>query len=173
MQVKGHSVPSVDSNTGLCTIAFLLLFPPGRPISIPFKNEPVAHRRGENVGLGLAALVDPAEVGKRRSVRLKDEIMDPLGSIESDVREMVRRRGIDPAQDTTALSKLIDEAVADYDERAVLGAVPPLPSLAAARRQIHDNIAGFGPLQPLLNDPSVEEIWINAPAVAKFSSYMR
>src|SRR5699024_10260129 len=29
---------------------------------------------------------------------------------------------------------------------------------------VFDAVAGFGPLQPLLDDPEVEEIWINSPA---------
>ncbi|MDP3712076.1 MAG: hypothetical protein Q8R60_06280 [Mycobacteriales bacterium] len=32
---------------------------------------------------------------------------------------------------------------------------------AAQVRQVLDNVAGFGPLQVHLDDPGVEEIWIN------------
>ncbi|WP_286134443.1 ATPase, T2SS/T4P/T4SS family [Arthrobacter sp. MYb222] len=53
--------------------------------------------------------------------------------------------------------------IRDYDERALLGAVPSLGSLEAAQRSVFDNVAGFGALQPLLDDPSVEEIWVNSP----------
>ncbi|MFP3632527.1 CpaF family protein, partial [Burkholderia sp. SIMBA_045] len=35
--------------------------------------------------------------------------------------------------------------------------------LDTARRHIFDAIAGFRPLQPLLDDPSIEEVWINTP----------
>ncbi|PQZ83052.1 pilus assembly protein CpaF, partial [Arthrobacter sp. MYb222] len=72
-----------------------------------------------------------------------------------------------------SLSQLIDVrasaypklfmVIRDYDERALLGAVPSLGSLEAAQRSVFDNVAGFGALQPLLDDPSVEEIWVNSP----------
>src|SRR5699024_3808871 len=35
--------------------------------------------------------------------------------------------------------------------------------MAATQQAIFDAVAGFGPLQPLLDDPDVEEIWINSP----------
>jgi pilus assembly protein CpaF len=54
--------------------------------------------------------------------------------------------------------------VNDYDERAVLGSLPPLGHLESARRQVYDAVAGFGELQPFLDDPTVEELWINAPS---------
>ena len=74
--------------------------------------------------------------------------------VEAEVRELVRLRGIDPAADPSAVSALVDEVVADYlrSGRHV--------SPAAARRRrravsraVYDAIAGFGPLQPLLDDP--------------------
>lgn len=46
----------------------------------------------------------------------------------------------------------------------MLGVLPPLGRPDAARQQIYDAVAGFGALQPLLDDPTIEEIWINAPA---------
>lgn len=57
----------------------------------------------------------------------------------------------------------MDAALADYDDRALLGAVPTLASKEDVRRKVFDAVAGFGALQPLLDDPAVEEIWINAP----------
>jgi pilus assembly protein CpaF len=58
---------------------------------------------------------------------------------------------------------LIDEAVADYLDRATTSQLPPLGDRASVSRAILDAIAGFGPLQPFLDDPAVEEIWINEP----------
>ena len=89
--------------------------------------------------------------------------MDALSVVEDEVRELVRRHGLDPAKQPAQIRKLIDDVIRDYDERALLGAVPQLGELEAAKRSVYDNVAGFGPLQPLLDDPSVEEIWINAP----------
>ncbi|WP_369044856.1 CpaF family protein [Sinomonas sp. P10A9] len=89
--------------------------------------------------------------------------MDALRIVEGEVRELIRLRGIDPLGQTGDVRRLVDAAVVDYDERALLGAVPSLGSLDAARKSLFDAVAGFGPLQPFLDDPSIEEIWLNAP----------
>lgn len=83
--------------------------------------------------------------------------------LEAEVRELVRRRGIDPARDSAGFRSLVDEAVADYEERALRGLVPPPADAADAAKAAIDAVAGLGPLQVFLEDPSVEEIWINAP----------
>lgn len=91
--------------------------------------------------------------------------MDALSIVEDEVRELVRRRGLDPGKQPVLIRSLIDDVLRDYDERALLGAVPAIGPLHEARRQVYDNVAGFGPLQPLLDDPTVEELWINSPAL--------
>jgi pilus assembly protein CpaF len=83
--------------------------------------------------------------------------------LEAEVRELVRRRSIDPTRDADAVARLVDDAVQDYLDRATTSALPPLGDVAAAARAVRDAIAGFGVLQPFLDDPSVEEIWINEP----------
>jgi pilus assembly protein CpaF len=83
--------------------------------------------------------------------------------VEGEVRELVRRRALDPVADPIAVSRLIDEAIADYLDRATTSQLPPLSDRPAVSRAIQDAIAGFGPLQPYLDDPGVEEIWINDP----------
>ncbi|GAB4099797.1 CpaF family protein [Sinomonas halotolerans] len=89
--------------------------------------------------------------------------MDAVRIVEGEVRELVRLRGIDPLSQTGEVRRLVDAAVVDYDERALLGAVPPLGALEEARKRVFDAVAGFGPLQPFLDDPTIEEIWINSP----------
>lgn len=90
--------------------------------------------------------------------------MDGVAILESEVRELIRRRGIDPLRDTVGVRELVAEAVADYDSRSLLGGVPPLADSDAAVKSLLDTIAGLGPLQRFLDDPEVEEIWINGPA---------
>jgi hypothetical protein len=47
--------------------------------------------------------------------------------VEREVRELVRRRGLDPADDdTAAVRHLIDEVVADYQERSLTANLPCL-----------------------------------------------
>jgi pilus assembly protein CpaF len=89
--------------------------------------------------------------------------VDPVAVVEQEVRELVRRRGLDPAADPAGIRRLVDEVVADYDERTLISALPPLADRRAASRQVYDAVAGFGPLQAFLDDPSIEEIWLNAP----------
>jgi pilus assembly protein CpaF len=87
----------------------------------------------------------------------------PVALLESEVRELIRRRGVDPARDHADLRNLVDAAIADYDERSLLGVVDPLPDRAEAAKDLIDAVAGLGPLQRYLDDPSVEEVWINEP----------
>ncbi|MFV0426952.1 MAG: CpaF family protein [Beutenbergiaceae bacterium] len=88
---------------------------------------------------------------------------DGAGILESEVRELIRRRGLDPSRDPDATRSLIADAVADYDERALLGRVPRLVDLQGAAKAMHDAVVGLGPLQGYLDDPEVEEVWINDP----------
>ena len=89
--------------------------------------------------------------------------MDGVAILETEVRELIRRRGLDPVRDRSGVAALVSDAIADYDERSVVGAVPPLIDPAAAHKAVVDAVAGLGPLQKYLDDPEVEEIWINAP----------
>ena len=84
--------------------------------------------------------------------------------LESEVRELIRRRGVDPLRDRPAIDQLVADALADYDTRSALGVVPPLGDAPGAVRAVLDAVAGLGPLQKYLDDPEVEEIWINSPA---------
>lgn len=83
--------------------------------------------------------------------------------LERDARELARRRGLDPVEDFVAFQGLVTEIVADHEHRSLAGHVEPLSDPAAIQKDIVDAVAGFGPLQPYLDDPAVEEIWINEP----------
>jgi len=67
-------------------------------------------------------------------------------------------------RDTQAVRALVDEALAEWDEQTLVGAASALEDRTAVVRAVMDNVAGFGPLQQYLDDPSVEEIWINEPS---------
>ena len=73
--------------------------------------------------------------------------MDALGIVEDEVRELIRRRGLDPLHQAGEVRRLVEAAVTDYDERALLGPLPPLGPLDAARRFLFDAVAGFGVLR--------------------------
>lgn len=89
--------------------------------------------------------------------------MDAISIVEDEVRELVRRRGIDPRHDLDATRALIEDAVADYDDRALSGGLPELGERDGAVSRLVDTVSGFGPLQPYLDDEQIEEIWVNEP----------
>jgi hypothetical protein len=84
--------------------------------------------------------------------------------VEHEVRELVRRRGLDPGNgDAVAVRRLIDEVVADYAERSLVASMPPLVDAGQVAKTVADRVVGMAPLQPFFDDPDVEEIWINEP----------
>ena len=87
--------------------------------------------------------------------------MSAADTVKLEVRELVRWRGLYPVSDRTAVRWLADEVVADCDERSLTSALPPLSDTRQAARSVYDAVAGFGPLQRHLDDPTVEETWIN------------
>ncbi len=89
--------------------------------------------------------------------------VDAVAIVEDEVRELIRRRGVDPTRDPSGVRRLVEDAVADYDDRSLSGGLPPLPDPQHAVKSVLDAVAGLGPLQAYLDDPDVEEIWINEP----------
>jgi len=90
--------------------------------------------------------------------------MDGVRHVEGEVRELIRRSGVDPTRSHALVDRLVRDAVSDYDERSVHGGLPPLADPGGAVKTVMDAVAGFGPLQPYLDDPQVEEIWVNEPS---------
>ncbi|MDO5633911.1 MAG: ATPase, T2SS/T4P/T4SS family [Micrococcus sp.] len=90
--------------------------------------------------------------------------MDASRILEQELRELIRRRGIDPQREPETVRHLIREALRDYEARALRSnSLPALTEAEDASTWLFDVLAGFGPLQRLLDDDEVEEIWINAP----------
>lgn len=89
--------------------------------------------------------------------------MDAVARVELEVREHVRESGIDPVRERSAVRALVARVVAEYDARSVAGGLPVLADRDAAAQEVWDAVAGFGPLQRFLDDPEIEEIWINEP----------
>ncbi|MFX0537818.1 CpaF family protein [Ornithinimicrobium sp. Y1847] len=86
-----------------------------------------------------------------------------LQLIEDDVRELIRQRRLDPAQDALSVRALIGEVLDDYEDRGLSGQHRPLRDRDETQRVLMESVAGYGPLQPYLDDPTVEELWINEP----------
>lgn len=83
--------------------------------------------------------------------------------IHDEVRELVRHRGIDPLADPRGTRVLIDEVIDRYEEKVATTALPRLTDRGDSAQYVFDQLAGFGQLQQFLDDPEVEEVWVNQP----------
>lgn len=83
--------------------------------------------------------------------------------IHDEVRDLVRHRGIDPLADPRGTRVLIDEVIDRYEEKVATTALPRILDRGDSARYVFDQLAGFGQLQQFLDDPEVEEVWVNQP----------
>jgi pilus assembly protein CpaF len=60
--------------------------------------------------------------------------------------------------------RLAEELVRAHDERSLTGVVAPVPDPLGVVGELVARVSGFGPLQRFLDDPEVEEVWINDPS---------
>jgi pilus assembly protein CpaF len=84
--------------------------------------------------------------------------------LDARVREIVRREAVDPQRDAVLVRRIAEDVVRSHDEHSLTGAVAPVPDAAAFVGELVARVSGFGPLQPFLDDPAVEEVWINDPS---------
>ena len=89
---------------------------------------------------------------------------DLIGDLDEQVRAVVRREGVDPQHDTARVRRIAEQVVRDHDERSLTGVVAPVPGSASVITELVARVAGFGALQRFLDDPEVEEVWINDPS---------
>ena len=77
-----------------------------------------------------------------------------------ELAQRVRTRAIQPS--STALDEIIEQEIGQVEE-TLLSSSPALREHGSLRRILDSTLYGFGPLQPFLDDPEVEELWINSP----------
>ncbi|MFD1825493.1 MULTISPECIES: CpaF family protein [Mumia] len=85
-------------------------------------------------------------------------------SLADQVREHVRAQGVDPLRDASAVRRIAEQVAAAHDQRSLTGVVAALPDPEATVGELVAAVSGLGPLQPYLDDPDIEEIWINDPS---------
>ncbi len=85
--------------------------------------------------------------------------------LDEQVRAIVRRDGVDPQRDVVQVRSAARQVVTDHDQRSLTGAVLPVADADAMVEELVSRVAGFGPLQKYLDDSTVEEIWVNDPAL--------
>ena len=69
----------------------------------------------------------------------------------------MRREGVDPQRDPRSCGRIAESVAREHDERSLTGAVAPVPDIDAVVGSLVARVSDFGPLQPFLDDPSVEE----------------
>jgi pilus assembly protein CpaF len=84
--------------------------------------------------------------------------------LDESVREQVRREGVDPQVDTARVRRIAESVVREHDRLSLTGSVAAVVDTDGLVGELIARVAGFGPLQPLLDDPAVEEVWINDPS---------
>ena len=85
-------------------------------------------------------------------------------TLTDDIANRVRARVSANPADSDSRQKLIDQEITRVAEQQLATGRPfHEGDEVTLRRQLDDTLTGLGPLQQYLDDPSVEEIWINAP----------
>ena len=87
-----------------------------------------------------------------------------VDGLDERVRDRVRREGVDPQRDAPLVRRIAEGVVRDHDQRSLTGSVAPVADVDSVVGELVARVSGFGPLQPYLDDPAVEEIWINDPS---------
>lgn len=86
-----------------------------------------------------------------------------LAAVAERVRERLRSEQVDPSRDPDRAAFIARAEVRRHNDFALARGVEVIEDEAGSVRDILSTVAGYGPLQALLDDPEVEEIWINAP----------
>ena len=92
---------------------------------------------------------------------------DVVADLDRVLRSRVQQRGVDPQREATVVRQLAQQVVREHDDRSLTGAVDPVADRDALVSYLVAHVSGFGPLQPFLDDPVVEEVWINEPALVR------
>jgi len=87
----------------------------------------------------------------------------PPAQVAERVRDRLRADGIDPTLDRATGERLARAEVRRHNDAALARGVATIEDEDACVREVLATVAGYGPLQPYLDDPTVEEVWLNAP----------
>ncbi|MDJ1113539.1 CpaF family protein [Microbacterium dauci] len=86
-----------------------------------------------------------------------------LAVVAERVRTRLRDEHVDPANDPERAAFIARAEIRRHNDFALARGIDVIDDEAGSARVILSSVAGFGPVQALLDDPEVEEIWINAP----------
>ncbi len=84
-------------------------------------------------------------------------------AVAERVRERLRAENADPARDPDLAARIARAEVQRHNDFALARGLTPVDDEASCVRDVLASVVGYGPLQPYLDDPTVEELWINSP----------
>ena len=84
-------------------------------------------------------------------------------AVAERVRERLRAEQADPSRDPELATRITRAEVRRHNDFALARGLAPVDDEASCVREVLAAVAGYGPLQSYLDDPTVEELWINAP----------
>ncbi|MET2012354.1 hypothetical protein ABXJ56_12425 [Microbacterium chocolatum] len=85
----------------------------------------------------------------------------PVGVLErTQHRLRTESRERLPAEEA---SRVVREEIRRHNDVAAARGLAVVEDEQGCEREILARLLGYGPLQPYLDDPTVEELWINAP----------
>ncbi len=87
----------------------------------------------------------------------------PAVVVAERVRERLRAERTDPARDLELATQIVRAEVRRHNDFALARGLSVVDDEPACVREVLAAVAGFGPLQPYLDDPTIEEVWLNAP----------
>ncbi|TFV81764.1 CpaF family protein [Microbacterium sp. dk485] len=79
------------------------------------------------------------------------------------VRERLRAEQADPTREPELAARITASEVRRHNDYALARGLEPVDDEAGCVRDVLAQLSGFGPLQPYLDDPTIEEVWLNAP----------
>jgi len=94
-----------------------------------------------------------------------EPVTSAYASIRNEALMGLEREKLDPRADFDAVQRLVARIVDDYQSQAHSGNAPALRDRGDMVRRVVRSITGFGALSQLLENPTVEEIFIEGPHV--------
>lgn len=90
-------------------------------------------------------------------------MIQPSVLVAERVRQRLRAEGTDPTFDSAAARAVTLAEVRRFNDLALARGAAMIDDEAACVRDVLAAVSGFGALQSLLDDPEIEEIWLNGP----------
>ncbi|MEV7633613.1 hypothetical protein AB0N64_14535 [Microbacterium sp. NPDC089318] len=87
----------------------------------------------------------------------------PSVAVAERVRRRLRLENTDPSSQPDEARRIAQLEVRRHNDLALQRGEVMIDDEAALVRDVLASVSGFGALQPLLDDPEIEEIWINGP----------